>query len=53
MCAVLVETGFMANSEELARLCDETYQGKLAQGIAEGVVRYLNGTSAQIAEAHE
>lgn len=53
MCAVLVETGFMSNSEELARLCDETYQGKLAQGIAEGVVRYLNGTSAQIAEAHE
>ncbi len=44
MCAVLVETGFMSNAEELALLCDSAYQDKLAQGIAEGVIRYLNDT---------
>ena len=43
MCAVLVETGFMSNAEELAKLCDSGYQSQVAQGIAEGVVRYLNG----------
>lgn len=43
MCAVLVETGFMSNSEELARLCDGAYQDKVAHGIAEGAIRYLNG----------
>ena len=43
MCAVLVETGFMSNSEELARLCDGAYQDKVALGIAEGAIRYLNG----------
>lgn len=42
MCAVLVETGFMSNTAELALLCDPAYQDKIAQGIAEGIVRYLN-----------
>lgn len=42
MCAVLVETGFMSNVGELERLCDSAYQDKIAQGIAEGVIRYLN-----------
>lgn len=45
MCAVLVETGFMSCHEELMRLCDSTYQQKLAEGIAEGVVQYLNSLS--------
>ena len=52
MCAVLVETGFMSNSEELARLCDEGYQQKIAQGIAEGVTRYLNANPLTAVE-HE
>ena len=34
MAAVLVETGFMTNVEELTRLCDETYQQKLMEGVA-------------------
>lgn len=43
MCAVLVEMGFMSNHEELSRLIDESYQDKLAAGIADGIVSYLNG----------
>ena len=42
MAAVLVETGFMTNVEELTRLCDETYQQKLMEGVARGVGDYLN-----------
>lgn len=42
MCAVLVEMGFMTNHEELMNLIDDGYQEKLAQGIAEGIVSYLN-----------
>lgn len=41
MAAVLVEMGFMSNHEELMKLVDSDYQDKLAQGIAEGIVRYL------------
>lgn len=43
MCAVLVEMGFMTNHDELMNLIDDGYQDKLAQGIAEGIVTYLNG----------
>lgn len=43
MCAVLVEMGFMTNHEELMKLIDGSYQDLLAQGIAEGIVSYLNG----------
>lgn len=43
MPAVLVETGFMTCHEELERLKNEAYQSSMAQGIAQGVIRYLNG----------
>lgn len=43
MPAVLVETGFMTCHQELVRLKDEAYQSRMAQGIAQGIVRYLNG----------
>lgn len=43
MPAVLVETGFMTNHEELLRLKDDAYQTRMAQGIAQGIIRYLNG----------
>lgn len=43
MPAVLVETGFMTCHEELLRLKDEAYQTRMAQGIAQGIIRYLNG----------
>ena len=42
MCAVLVETGFMTNHDELMKLNDSAYQDKLAQGIAQGIINYLN-----------
>ena len=42
MCAVLVEMGFMTNSEELGKLITGGYQDKLAAAIAEGIVSYLN-----------
>lgn len=42
MPAVLVETGFMTCHEELLRLKDDAYQTRMAQGIAQGIIRYLN-----------
>lgn len=42
MPAVLVETGFMTCRQELERLKNEAYQSLMAQGIAQGIVRYLN-----------
>ena len=47
MCAVLVEMGFMSNHDELMKLINDSYQDKLAQGIAEGIVRYLNSLNGQ------
>ena len=41
MCAVLVETGFMTNHQELMRLVDDGYQQQVAQGVARGIVDYL------------
>lgn len=42
MCAVLIETGFMTNHDELMRLADPVYQEKLMQGAADGLTAYLN-----------
>lgn len=42
MCAALVEMGFMTNSGELQQLITPSYQDKLAAGIAEGIIAYLN-----------
>lgn len=42
MPAVLVETGFMSCHEELVRLKDDWYQTRMAQGIAQGIISYLN-----------
>ena len=53
MCAVLVETGFMSNVEELTRLCDPEYQEKVAWGIAEGVIQYLNDPYVEPEEPQE
>jgi len=41
MPAALVECGFMSTPEELSLLGDAAYQALLAQGIAEGVARFL------------
>lgn len=45
MAAVLVETGFMTCHDELMRLADPGYQQSMAEGIAEGVIQYLNSVS--------
>lgn len=39
---ILVETGFMTNAGEDAKLEDESYQNLLADGIANGLVSYFN-----------
>lgn len=41
MPAILVETGFMSSHNELMKLNDTAYQKKLAQGMAEGIIRYF------------
>jgi len=41
MTGILVECGFVSNSEEAARLIDEEYQKKIAWGIYSGVEKYL------------
>ena len=41
MPAALVETGFLNHEQERELLQQEDYQEKLAQGIAEGIMRYL------------
>lgn len=38
--AILVEMGFMSNSNELARLTSPNYQEKLADALAEGITKY-------------
>ncbi len=45
MPAVLVETGFMTCHEELIKLMDDAYQTRMAQGIAQGIIQYLNARS--------
>jgi N-acetylmuramoyl-L-alanine amidase len=40
--AVLVECGFLSNSEEAARLANPAYQQALADALADSVVHYLN-----------
>ncbi len=39
--AVIVECGFLSNSEEAAKLCDESYQRQVAWAIAQGTLTYL------------
>jgi len=41
MPAALVECGFMSTPEELARLVRPEYQARLAQGVADGVLAWL------------
>ena len=40
--SILVETAFISNPNEEKRLKDKTYQGKLADAITEGIVRYFD-----------
>ena len=42
MPAILVETGFMSNVDELRLIMDETYQNNFIKGIVNGVDRYFD-----------
>ena len=42
MPSSLIELGYLSNYQEEAKLYDRSYQEKLADGIVEGIVRYLN-----------
>lgn len=42
MPSCLIETGFLSNPGERARLTEEEYQEKLAEGIARGIDLYFN-----------
>ncbi len=44
--AVMVECGFLSNSEETQKLKDEKYQRKLALFIALGIMDFINKTEA-------
>lgn len=39
--AIIIECGFLSNSQEAENLCDTNYQQKMAEAIAEGVSTYL------------
>ena len=41
MPAILVEVGFLTDTEENDLLQNEEYQRKLAKGISEGIKKYL------------
>ena len=39
---VIVECGFLSNSAEAEKLCDEDYQERVAWAIHMGIMQYLN-----------
>ncbi len=43
--SILVETGFITSRREEARLRDKTHQEEIAQGMLQGVKRYLKNYS--------
>lgn len=46
--SVLVEMGYISHPEEKDSLFNDGYQNKLADGIADGIVRYLANQKAEI-----
>lgn len=44
MPSVLVEVGFITNEKEAEKLNDNSYQDKMAEGIAQGILRYIDNT---------
>ncbi len=45
--AALVECGFLSNSREMARLSDAAYRDRIAEGLARGILTYLNRVRIQ------
>lgn len=44
---VIVECGFLSNWDEAAKLCDDSYQERVAWTVHMGIMQYLNETSAK------
>lgn len=42
MPAALIECGFLTNKEEEKKLLSDIYQNQLAEGIAQGILSYLD-----------
>ncbi len=42
MPAVLVEVGFISNEEELRKMCDDSFQNTVANGIAAGIMKSVD-----------
>lgn len=40
---VIVECGFLSNTTEAEKLCDENYQDRVAWSIHKGILQYING----------
>jgi len=51
--AVIVECGFLSNSEEAAKLCDESYQRQVAWAIAQGTLTYVGGAGEDNSEGKQ
>ncbi len=49
MPAILVEGGFLSNKIENQLLRNDGYRDRLAQGIAVGVLTYIQGTQSHVA----
>lgn len=41
--SVLVECGFLSNTEETAKLNDENYRTQMADSVCKGIINYING----------
>ena len=46
--SILVEVGYITNSKERKRLFDEDYQERIAEGIVQGVNRYLDNREREL-----
>jgi len=46
--SILVEVGYITNPKERKRLFDEDYQERIAEGIVEGVNRYLDNREREL-----
>jgi N-acetylmuramoyl-L-alanine amidase len=48
MPSALVEVAFMSNAEDMALLLDSAFQQRAAEGIANGITKYLNSGGQSI-----